>query len=152
MKVIETYVMSITQCKPRRDQGSQPCIAALHNWWNHKEIYRTSSCTYWQSFCLFLFKLCFHWMLGYMLPSPVLRQFGLQGYNSLKYAIFLDSQEMYHICKNIGHTLLSVLIFNKTYDSNILEKLVCSQYSSWSWTRQKCWTYLPGIKFCNTKC
>ncbi len=109
--------MSITQCKPGRDQCSQPslwnkidlrspilshalclpitpfwalwkgdhgklgwlqmgkersklvlsaCITALHFWWSHEEIYKTSSCTYWQSFYLFPFWLCFHWMSGYI--------------------------------------------------------------------------------------
>ncbi len=57
MKAIKTYVMSITQYQPRRDQWGQPCITALHNWWSHEQIYNSSSCTFWQSSRLFLFKL-----------------------------------------------------------------------------------------------
>ena len=55
------HVKSITQCQARRDQLGQPCITALNIWWNHEEIYNTSSCTYWQSCCPFLFKLCSQW-------------------------------------------------------------------------------------------
>ena len=33
----------------------------LHNWWSHAEIYKTSSCTYCQSSCLFLFKPFSQW-------------------------------------------------------------------------------------------
>ncbi len=55
----------VTLCQPRRDQSGQPCIIALHNWWSYKEIYKTSSCTYWQSSCLF-FVLCSQWVY---LPS-----------------------------------------------------------------------------------
>ncbi len=56
LKEILTYVMSITQCQP----SVQPCITALDNWRSPEE---TSSCTYWQSSWLFLFKLlvCLHW-------------------------------------------------------------------------------------------
>ncbi len=36
-------------------------VTALHNWWGHEEIYNTSSCTCWQSSCLFPFKQCIQW-------------------------------------------------------------------------------------------
>ncbi len=54
-------------CQPNKDPLLQPCITALDNWWSLEEIYNTSSCPYWQSSCLFLFKLCFHW---HVLPTP----------------------------------------------------------------------------------
>ncbi len=50
------YVMSIIQCQPREDPLVQPCITALDNLGSLEEIYKTSSCKYWQSSCLFLFK------------------------------------------------------------------------------------------------
>ena len=66
----------MTQCQPRRDEWVQPCFTPLHNWWRHEKIYKTSSCTYWQSFSLFLFKLCFQWCISTTLSVwiPLLTQ------------------------------------------------------------------------------
>ena len=59
MKAIEKYVMSLIQCQPGKDPLVHPCITALDNWWGLEVIYNTSSYTYWQSSCLFLFYYVF---------------------------------------------------------------------------------------------
>ncbi len=56
----------------KMNQWGQPGITALHNWWIYEEICKTSSCTYWQSFYLFLFRPCFQW--GSRLPTAPLER------------------------------------------------------------------------------